>query len=69
MSMQTIRQAVASGLAADQIDTWNNPTQQTAGIALATDDGCVMYIVISHADAAQIGWDLVQASAGIGVAR
>lgn len=65
MNMPDLRRAVASGLEADQVDTWNNPTRQSVGIALTTDDGCTMYIVVSHADAARIGWDLVNASAGV----
>lgn len=65
MTMQDIRQVVATGLPADQIDTWNNPTAGTVGIALSDDEGCAMYVVVSYADAARIGWDLVHASAGL----
>jgi hypothetical protein len=61
-TMQDIRQVVATGLPADQIDTWNNPLKRTVGIALTDDEGCAMYIVVSYADAARIGWDLVHAS-------
>lgn len=69
MTMQDIRQVVAIGLPADQIDTWNNPLKRTIGIALADDDGCAMYILVSHADASRIGWDLVHASAGVEAAQ
>jgi hypothetical protein len=65
MNMQDIQHIVATGLPADQIDTWNNPLKRTIGIALTADDGCAMYIVLSHADAARIGWDLVHASGGV----
>jgi hypothetical protein len=65
VTMQDIRQVVSTGLPADQIDTWNNPTKRTVGIALTDDEGCAMYIVLSHAEAARIGWDLIHASIGV----